>query len=48
MSKRVAEFFIVDILIAIEKVKRYTAEFNNPQDFMHDEKSFDAKIGNYW
>lgn len=44
MSKRVVEFFIVDILIAIEKVKRYTAEFNNPQDFMHDEKSFDATM----
>ncbi len=44
MSKRVVEFFIVDILIAIEKVKRYTSEFNCAQDFMHDEKSFDATM----
>ncbi|MDD5158524.1 MAG: DUF86 domain-containing protein [Sulfuricurvum sp.] len=44
MSKRVVEFFIVDILIAIEKVKRYTSEFNHSQDFMHDEKSFDATM----
>lgn len=44
MSKRVVEFFIVDILIAIEKVKRYTFEFKCAQDFMHDEKSFDATM----
>jgi uncharacterized protein with HEPN domain len=44
MSKRVVEFFIVDILIAIEKVKRYTSEFNCAQDFIHDEKSFDATM----
>lgn len=44
MSKRVVEFFIVDILIAIEKVRRYTSEFKCAQDFMHDEKSFDATM----
>lgn len=44
MSKRIVEFFIVDILIAIEKVKRYTSEFDCAQDFMHDEKSFDATM----
>jgi uncharacterized protein with HEPN domain len=38
MSKRVMEFFIIDILIAINKVKRYTKEFENSQDFLHDEK----------
>ena len=44
MSKRVSEFFIVDILIAIEKVKRYTVEFTSSQEFLHDEKSFDATM----
>lgn len=44
MSKRVVEFFIVDSLIAIEKVKRYTVEFDCAQNFMHDEKSFDATM----
>lgn len=44
MSKRVSEFFIVDILIAIEKVKRYTAEFKSSQEFLYDEKSFDATM----
>jgi uncharacterized protein with HEPN domain len=44
MSKRVVEFFIVDILIAIEKVRRYTSEFKCAQDFIHDEKSFDATM----
>lgn len=44
MSKRISEFFIVDILIAIDKVKRYTHEFKSSQEFLYDEKSFDATM----
>lgn len=44
MSKRAIEFFIVDCFIAIDKVKRYTSEFHNSQEFLHDEKSFDATM----
>lgn len=44
MSKRITEFFIVDILIAIEKVKRYTNDFTSSQEFLYDEKSFDATM----
>jgi len=44
MSKRAIEFFIVDCFIAINKIKRYTYEFNNSQEFLYDEKSFDATM----
>jgi uncharacterized protein with HEPN domain len=44
MSKRVLEFFIVDILISIDKIKRYTSEFSDGEDFYYDEKSFDATM----
>jgi len=44
MSKRVVEFFIVDILIAINKIKRYSNGFRDAQSFYYDEKSFDATM----
>jgi uncharacterized protein with HEPN domain len=44
LSKRYAEYFIVDILIALDKIKRYHSEFNDAQSFYYDEKSFDATM----
>ena len=44
MSKRIVEFFVVDLLIAMDKVKRYTQEFSIAEEFLHDEKSFDATM----
>ncbi len=44
MSKRKIEFFVVDILIAINKVKLYTKDAQNAEEFLHDEKSFDATM----
>ena len=35
MSKRKIELFAIDILIAIEKIKRYTKELDNAQEFLH-------------
>jgi len=44
MSKRVIEFFIIDVLIAINKVNLYSKNADSAQDFLHDEKSFDATM----
>ena len=44
MSKRKVEFFIVDILIAYNKIKRYIAKFDNANDFLHSELQWDATI----
>ncbi len=44
MPKRVLELFVIDILVAIDKISRYHAEFDNPESFYFDEKSFDATI----
>jgi len=44
MSKRVLEFFMIDILISIDKIKRYSAGFEDSEDFYYDEKSFDATM----
>jgi len=44
MSKRKVEFFIVDILIAFNKIKRYIAQFDNANDFLHSELQWDATI----
>ncbi|AZV46608.1 hypothetical protein C3L23_04760 [Nautilia sp. PV-1] len=41
---RDAEFYIVDIFIAIDKIKRYTKDFSNAQELLHDEKTWDAVI----
>ena len=44
MSKRDIEFYIVDIFIAIEKIKRYSKEFKNAQDLLYSELQWDAII----
>ncbi len=44
MSKRVLELFVIDLLIAMDKISRYHAKFSDAQSFYHDEKSFDATI----
>jgi len=44
LSKRHPEFFIIDILVAIDKIKRYHSEFKDAQNFYHDDKSFDATM----
>ncbi len=33
-----------ELLVAIEKIKRYSADFQNADDFYHDQKSFDASM----
>lgn len=43
MSRSV-EFYLVDILIAADKVKRYTLTFNDAQSFLHSELEWDAVI----
>jgi len=35
---------ILSILVAIEKIEKYSYDFENPDDFYHDEKSFDAAM----
>jgi len=35
---------LLSILEAIEKIENYTKEFDNADDFYHDEKSFDATM----
>lgn len=41
---RAIEFYVVDILIAADKVSRYTASFDNAQSFLHSELEWDAVI----
>lgn len=42
MSKRFVEFYIVDVLTAVDKVSRYAHGFNAAVEFVRDEKAFDA------
>ena len=44
MSKRFVEFYIVDVLTAVERIKRYVSGFKDATQFVGDEKSFDAVI----
>ncbi len=44
MSKRDSSLYLVDILIAINKIQRYTSSFNTAQDFLHSELQWDASI----
>jgi len=43
-KKRDIELFIVDIYVAIEKIKEYTQPFNNPNDFQHSSLHWDASM----
>jgi uncharacterized protein with HEPN domain len=44
MFSRGSELYILDIFIAIDKIKRYTAGFRCGDDLLHDELSWDATI----
>lgn len=44
MPNRAVELYILDIFVAIDKIKRYTAKFNNGSDLLCDELSWDATI----
>jgi uncharacterized protein with HEPN domain len=44
MSKRFVEFYIVDVLTAIDRIKRYTSNFKETNEFVSDEKCFDATM----
>ena len=44
MSKRGIEFYILDILVAIDKIRRYTAKFNSACALLYDELHWDATI----
>ena len=44
MPNRVIEYFVLDILIAIDKVKRYSAGFETGEEFAADEKSYSATM----
>ncbi|MEA3289524.1 MAG: HepT-like ribonuclease domain-containing protein [Campylobacterota bacterium] len=43
-KKRDIELFIVDILVAIEKIREYTKLFDNPNDFQHSSLHWDASM----
>ena len=42
MLKRITEFFVVDILISLDKIKRYSQDFQTLEEFLMDEKTCDA------
>ena len=44
MSKRDMTLYIVDIFIAIDKIKRYTKEFENGLELLNSELHWDATI----
>lgn len=44
MSKRDMRMYILDIFVAIDKVKRYTSRFDNAESLLCDELSWDATI----
>lgn len=43
MSRKI-EFYIVDIFIAIDKIKRYCKPFSDAEAFLHSELEWDAVI----
>ncbi len=43
-KKRDIELFIVDIFVAIEKLKEYTQPFSNSNDFQHSSLHWDASM----
>jgi uncharacterized protein with HEPN domain len=44
MSDRDHSFYIVDIFIAMNKIQRYTQQFENAQDFLDSELEWDGAI----
>ncbi len=43
-KQRDLELFIVDIFVAVHKIKRYTLKFNNAEDLRFDSLHWDATI----
>ena len=41
---RASEFYLIDILIATDKVQRYTRDFDNAQSFLHSELEWVAPL----
>lgn len=44
MSERSVTLYIIDILIAIDKINRYTKSINNAADLLHSEIKWDAVL----
>lgn len=44
MSKRDVSLYVVDILIAINKIQRYSAKFSNAEEFKWSELEWDATL----
>jgi uncharacterized protein with HEPN domain len=44
MSKRDIRLYVLDILIAYNKIERYTVSFSNASDFLNSELHWDATI----
>jgi uncharacterized protein with HEPN domain len=44
MSKRDISFYIVDIFIAMDKIKRYSKNYKNAQDLLFSELNWDATL----
>jgi uncharacterized protein with HEPN domain len=44
MCKRYVEYFITDLLIAINRVKRYSRHLKTYEELIADEKNFDAIV----
>lgn len=44
MSKRDIEFYIVDIFIACDKIKRYSQKFEDAQELLYSDLEWDATI----
>ncbi|MHC4874455.1 MAG: HepT-like ribonuclease domain-containing protein [Planctomycetota bacterium] len=44
MPDRDVTLYIVDVLIALNRINRYCSEFNNAEDFLHSEIEWDATI----
>lgn len=44
MSNRAIELYILDIFVAIDKIRRYTGKFSSGSDLLCDELSWDATI----
>jgi len=44
MSDRNISFYVVDIFIAIDKIKRYTFKFESAEELLYAEQSWDASI----
>ena len=44
MSNRDISLYIVDVLIAIDKINRYTSNIDNSEELLHSEMEWDATI----